>query len=376
MKPVVSPLLRSARLILPAAALLAATGGTAAVAAPAQAGISTGHVRSAPARSVTSAKLSWHPFKLLNGWKSATAKKLLTGTPAWALQNGVVYLRGAIRQPTAGGTAFASLPKQARPASNLYNQVFSQAAVPAVLFIGSDGTMAAYNGNADAFTSISGMSYPTASVKSHKFKLLNGWLSSQPIYQTGNPSYAISKGVVYLSGSLHGGGTSPLAFMLPKAARPAHALFISVYTVDGDTPGEIEIEPQGEVDIAGLGSAGYTSLATISFPVAATKWHKFKLTSGWKPFTKFDTAVPAYAVVNGIVYLDGAMKQSPAGTGLWTILPAATRTVHVVDIEVLTTSGTVGALTLTSNPAIASSQPASNAETMTSLAGVAYPPGS
>ena len=116
MKPVVSPLLRSARLILPAAALLAATAGTAALATPAQAGISAGHVRNAPARPVTSAKLSWHPFKLLHGWKSATAKKLLTGTPAWALQNGVVYLRGAIRQPTAGGTAFASLPKQARPA--------------------------------------------------------------------------------------------------------------------------------------------------------------------------------------------------------------------------------------------------------------------
>ena len=215
--------------------------------------------------------------------------------------------------------------------------------------------MEAYEGNADSFTSISGMSYPTASVKSHKFKLLNGWLSSQPTYGTGNPSYAISKGVVYLSGSLHGGGTSPLAFMLPKAARPAHALFISVYTVDGDTPGEVEIEPQGEVDIAGAGSAGYTSLATISFPVAATKWHKFKLASGWKPFSKFDTAVPAYAVVNGIVYLDGAMSQSPAGTGLWTILPAAARTVHVADIEVLTTSGTVGALTITSNPGIASS---------------------
>ena len=105
MKPVVSPLLRSARLILPAAALLAAMGGTAAIATPAQAGVSIGQVRSAPARAATSAaKLTWHPFKLLNGWKSATAKKLLTGTPAWALQNGVVYLRGAIRLPNAGGT--------------------------------------------------------------------------------------------------------------------------------------------------------------------------------------------------------------------------------------------------------------------------------
>ena len=234
MKPVVSPLLRSARLILPAAALLAAMGGTAAIATPAQAGVSIGQVRSAPARSAaTDAKLTWHPFKLLNGWKSATAKKLLTGTPAWALQNGVVYLRGAIRLPKAGDDAFALLPKQARPTGNLYNQVFSKGDVPAVLFIGTDGTMTAYNGNAQAFTSLSGLSYPTASVKSHKFKLLNGWLSSQPNFGTGNPSYAISKGIVYLSGSMHTGGTSPLAFILPKAARPAHALFISVYTVDG-----------------------------------------------------------------------------------------------------------------------------------------------
>jgi hypothetical protein len=373
MKPVVSPLLRSARLILPAAALLAAMGGTAALATPAQAGISIGHAHSALAKPP---KLTWHPFKLLSGWKSATAKKLVTGVPAWALQNGVVYLRGAIRQPSTGGTIFASLPKQARPTSNLYNQVFSKGDVPATLYIGANGLMEAYNGNADAFTSISGMSYPTASVKSHKFTLLNGWQSSQPVFGTGDPSYAISKGVVYLSGSLRAGGASPLAFKLPKAARPAHALFISVYTVDGSAPGEVEIEPQGEVDIAGTGAAEYTSLATISFPVAATKWHKFKLDSGWKPFTKFDTAVPAYAVINGIVYLDGAMDQSPAGDGLWAILPAATRTAHVVDIEVLTTSGTVGALTITSNPGIAGSVPVSNAQTMTSLSGVAYPPSS
>jgi hypothetical protein len=376
MKSVVSPLLRSARLILPAAALLAAMGGTAAIATPAQAGISAVHVRSAPASPAASAKLTWHPFKLLNGWKSATAKDLFTGTPAWALRNGVVYLRGAIRQPTDDGKTFASLPKQARPASNLYNQVISKADVPAVLYIGADGTMEAYNGNSDAFMSISAVSYPTASVKSHKFKLLNGWLSSQPTFGTGNPSYAISKGIVYLSGSMHTAGTSPLAFVLPKAARPAHALFISMYTVDGSTPGVLEIEPQGEVDISGAGAAAYTSLATISFPVAATKWHKFKLDSGWKSFTKFDTAVPAYAVINGIVYLNGAMDQSPAGDGLWTLLPAATRTVHVVDIAVLTTSGSVGALSITSNPGVVNSAPPSNAETMTSLAGVAYPPSS
>ncbi len=372
MKPLASLPLRSARLILPAAALLTAMGSAAAIASPVRAGLPAGRGYSAPA----TAKLTWHPLKLLNGWKSATAKLLATGVPSWALKNGVVYLRGAIRQPTGGGSMFASLPKDARPTGNLYNQVFSKANVPAVLFIGSDGAMAAYDGNADAFTSISAVSYPTASVKSHKFKLLNGWLSSQPAFQTGNPSYAISKGVVYLSGSMHSGGNSPLAFVLPKAARPAHTMFISVYTFDGTTPGVVEILPQGEVDIAGAGAAGYTSLATISFPVAATKWHHIALESGWKPFTKFDTVAPAYAVVNGIVYLNGAMRQSPAGDGLWTTLPVAARTAHVVDIEVMTTSGSVGAVTVTSRLGLVSSVPFSNAQAMTSLAGIAYPPSS
>jgi hypothetical protein len=372
MRPLASRALRSARLILPAAILLTAMGGAAAVASPVRAGLSIGRLHSAPATQV---KFTWHPFKLMHGWKSASAKLLVTGTPAWAFRDGVVYLRGAIKQPNAAGSAtFASLPKYARPASKLYIQVFTKSDVPGILYIGSGGTLQAFDGNAYSFTSLSGMSYPTASIKSHQLKLLNGWKSSQSIYQTGNPSDAISKGVVYLSGSMHTGGSSPLAFVLPKAARPAHAMFISTYTFDGASPGIVEILPQGEVDISGVGAAGYTSLATISFPVAGTKWHNFKLESGWKPFTKFDTVAPAYAVVNGVVYLNGAMRQSPAGNGLWTNIPAAARTADVADIEVMTTSGSVGAVTMTSSLGLVSSMPFSNAQMMTSLAGIAYPP--
>jgi hypothetical protein len=365
---------RSARLIWPAIALAAAMGATAAVAAPVQAGPPIGRVHSAPAKPV---KFNWHPFKLTNGWKSATAKKLVTGTPGWALRDGVVYLRGAIKQPKANGSdMFGALPKYARPASDLYIQVFSKSDAAGILYIGSDGAIEAYGGNSYAFTSLAAVSYPTASIKSHQLKLLNGWQSSQPAYDTGNPAYAISHGVVYLSGSLNTAGSSPFAFMLPKAARPTHVLFIPVYTFDGTDSGVIEILPQGEVDIAGANAPRYTSLATVSFPVAATKWHKFKLEAGWKPFTKFGSVAPDYAVVNGVVYLDGEMKHSAGGTALWTNLPAAARTTDVADREVMTTSASVGAVTLTSSLALVSSMPFTNAEEMTSLAGVAYPPSS
>jgi hypothetical protein len=374
MKPVTSLLRRPARLILPAVAVLTAMGSTAAVASPVQAGLPIGHVHSAPAKP---AKFNWHPFKLINGWKSASTKHLATGTPAWALRDGVVYLRGAIRQPNAAGhPTFASLPKYARPASDLYIQVSTSSDVPGILYIGSDGALEAYDGNAYSFTSLATVSYPTASIKSHQLKLLNGWQSSQPTYGTGDPSYSISHGVVYLSGSMHSAGSSPLAFVLPKAARPTHALFITVYTVDGSSPGVVEILPQGEVDMAGVGAPGYTSLASISFPVAGTKWHKFKLEAGWKPFTKFDTVAPAYAVVNGVVYLDGAMYQAPAGDGLWTSIPAAARAADDVAFEVMTTSDSVGAVTMAASQGLVSSRPLSNAQMMTSLAGIAYPPSS
>lgn len=370
MNPAARLLPRSARLILPAAALMTAMGGTAAVASPVQAGFATGRAQSDPA---TSATFTWHPLKLLHGWKSASTRRQVTGTPAWALRDGVVYLRGAIKQPKAGGNpAFASLPKDARPASVMYIQVFSRSDVPGILNVDSNGVLEAYDGNTHAFTSLSGVSYPSASIKSHAEHLLNGWQSSQSDYSTGDPSDVVRKGVVYLSGSMHAGSV-PLAFILPKAARPAHTIFLSVYTVDGTKPGLIEIVPQGEVEVTGAGATGFTSLANISFPVAATKWHKFKLESGWRA-SQFEGGPPVYAVVNGVVYLSGGIHQPHPGGGVWTNIPAAARPAGVVDIEVATTSGTVGALTLTSRLGHVSSMPFSNARMMTSLAGVSYPP--
>jgi hypothetical protein len=371
MKPAARLLPRSARLILPAAAVITAVGGAAAIASPVQARLPIGHANSAPARSAT---FTWHPLKLLHGWKSASTRLVVTGTPAWALRDGVVYLRGAIKQPKAAGSStFAALPKDARPASVLYIQVFSRSDVPGILNIDSNGELEAYDGNAYAFTSLSGVSYPAAPVKLHAELLLNGWQSSQSVYSTGGPSDVVRKGVVYLSGSMHGGST-PLAFILPKAARPAHTLYISVYTFDGTNPGLIEIVRQGEVEVTGMGAVGFTSLANISFPVAATKWHKFKLKSGWKAIPHFDGGPPVYAVVNGVVYLGGAIQQPHPGGSVWTNIPAAARAAGVVDIEVATNSGSVGALTVTSRLGYAHSVPVSNARLMTSLAGVAYPP--
>jgi hypothetical protein len=289
----------------------------------------------------------------------------------------VVYFRGAIRQPNPDGSdTFGKLPSYARPAHNRYSLVDTStrvSEVAGVLYIGSDGTLDAFGGNAYAFTSLAAVSYPTAVMKSRKLTLKNGWVSSQPAYDTGDPSYAVSGGVVYLSGSLHA-GTSHLAATLPKAARPNHELFVSVYTFEG-AAGWLQIFRTGQVEVFGTDAVDYTSLANISYPVAGTKWHNFKLEDGWKSGqVKFHTAAPAYTIINGVVYLNGSMTGAAAGNLIWTTPPAGVRTAaDVLNIEVDTAGGSVGDLLVTSRLGLVVSTPASNAEAFTSLAAIAYP---
>jgi hypothetical protein len=355
-------------LIVPAAALLTLIGGTAAAAAP-----KAGHL---PHAATAAAKLTWHPFTLINGWQSASKKELVTGKPAWAYRNGVVYFRGAITQSNPlGSSVFAKLPKYARPAHKLYIQVFTNGDEPGILYVGDGGTLKALDGNALTFSSLAAVSYPTAAVKSHKLTLKNGWTSSQSVYDTGDPSYAVSRGVVYLSGSLHKGGTSHLATILPRAARPAHRMVVAVYTFDGTDVGWVDIMPTGHVKVFGAEAHIFTSLANISCPVVGTTWHKFKLEDGWKSGqTTFGTAAPAYAIINGVVYLNGSMTGETAQSGLWATLPAGVRTAaDVLEIKVYTADGSTGDVAVTSGLGLVTSDPFSNAQAFTSLAAIAYP---
>lgn len=335
-------------------------------------------VTAAAAPATPSASFTWHTFKLLNGWKSASAPQLITGTPAWALHDGVIYLRGAITQPTPGGLAlFAKLPPSARSASDLYIQTYTQAETPGTVFIDTQsGGMQAFNGNSFAFTSLAGISYPTAKIKSQKLTLKNGWKPGQSVFGTGSPSYGLSGGVVHLSGSLDSGKTGFSAFVLPKGARPSHQLYISVYTFQGST-GSLEIKPTGSVVLFGSGAKSFASLANVSFPVGA-KWHTFKLQDGWKSGqASSNSGAPAYTIIDGVVYLTGAMVDPKGTIGLWTTLPAGVKTAKdVLEIEVYTVNSTAGGIAVTNSLGLVSENPFTNAQDFTSLAGVAYPQGS
>jgi hypothetical protein len=54
---------------------------------------------------------------------------------------------------------------------------------------------------AQGFTGLAGISYPAKAMAMSTLPLANGWQSSDSQWGTGDPSYSVSNGMVYLSGS-------------------------------------------------------------------------------------------------------------------------------------------------------------------------------
>ncbi|HEX9035342.1 MAG TPA: hypothetical protein VF834_26160 [Streptosporangiaceae bacterium] len=218
-----------------------------------------------PAKTTAQSKLT-----LVNGWKSSQVR-WSSGDPSYTVRGGVAYLSGSLHGGTS--SAFATLPAAARPASNLYLSVYTfSGSYGGIVYIGKNGTAEAYDGAATSYTSLAGISYPVASATRHPLTLHNGWVSSQGAYGTGNPSYSVINGVVYLNGSMHNASSSTGYFAtLPTGARPSHYLYLKTYQFGGAV-GEIQIYPSGIMwvysDPAATSSAGqFTTLSGISFPV-------------------------------------------------------------------------------------------------------------
>jgi hypothetical protein len=328
--------------------------------------------------------VTWHQLSTINGWTSGQSQ-YGTGGPAWAVQNGVVYLSGSVLQPSSTGQEFAVLPAAARPSKTLFIPVYTLDDTQGYLVIYPTGEMMAWaspESNAQGFTSLAGVSYPAPSLTTHKLTLEDGWKSSNGQYGTGDPSYAVSGGTVYLSGSLHQPvGTSEISTTLPAAARPAHTMYLTVYTYDG-TLGLVEIEPNGTMYTYMGGAQQFTSLAGISFPAASDTVHTLALDNGWvSGEPAHDTGDPAYWVSGGVVHLSGSVDQ-PSGTSeIFAVLPKADRPAHDLYIQVMVytpdNTAYAGTVLIAPDGAMqAYSQAPGSAQMYTSLAGVSFPLGS
>jgi hypothetical protein len=356
---------KAVRLAFPAAIAATILGGSAAFAVPADAA-----APAAPASA--SAAFAWNDFALINNWQADTTLSN-PGAPGWAVHHGVVYFRGRITDPNPdGSTVFATLPPNARPQHNVYISIAAYDYKTGYLFINKNGDVAAEGAGSATFSDLSGVSFPLPSIKTHKLALKNGWKSEQSNFGTGDPAYSVSNGIVYISGSLAGGSNGSQVATLPKAARPAHQIYLSVDTYR-ETTGTVEILASGAILVSGSSAASFTSLAGISYPVAGTKWHNFKLLNKWKSASaSYPTGKPGYALINGVVYLTGAIYGTAATSYEWAKLPRAITPPDVADIVTYTYAGTTGSIILYGRYALAGG-PGSNANSYTGLAGLSYP---
>ena len=214
---------------------------------------------------------------LENGWQSSDAE-YGTGDPSYSVSNGMVYLSGSLNQPAGDIQVFGVLPLAARPAHTMYLNVYGFDGGVTELEIDTNGNMLAYEGGAQQYTSLAGVSFPVASAATNQITLINGWQSAQPSYGTGDPSYSVKNGVVHLSGSLlqppAPGDTQDFA-VLPVAARPKYYLYINTEVSPPDSiaaAGDIVISPDGRLYSNSYPlseSEAFTSLAGISYPVGS-----------------------------------------------------------------------------------------------------------
>jgi hypothetical protein len=84
-----------------------------------------GYAASVATAKAPAVKIHWTALHLINGWTSGKnyykSSRLNTGSPAYAVLNGVVYLSGSVDTTNSSitGDAFTVLPKGARPAHEL-----------------------------------------------------------------------------------------------------------------------------------------------------------------------------------------------------------------------------------------------------------------
>jgi hypothetical protein len=370
-----SAVVKSAVLGIPAAALLMAAGAASA-ATMQQTTRAAAQAVHRGVRTASAANVTWHNLSLINGWQTATG----TGSPRYAISNGVVYLTGGLTQLSPGSEEFAVLPKAARPSHAMYRSITGFGGVEVTLFILPGGEMQAFSNptsTAQQFSSLTGVSYPVAGTTWHKLSLINGWVSaSSASSNTGSPAYTVKNGIVYLSGSVkQTSGSNSVFAVLPKAARAGVKMYLTDYMFQ-QTRGSLVITKTGAISaLSGPQSEAqaFTSLAAISYPAKGTTWHNLTLKNGWTT-TSFGTGSPAYAVKNGIVYLSGSLRQ-PSGSFIqFARAPAAIRPATSQVMPIFTRGGTYGYFADEPNSRMdVSSNPARNAQLFASLAAISYP---
>jgi hypothetical protein len=362
-----------------------AGGRRALTALVAAAGLACGLGAGAPAAHAGTG-CTWAPIPLASGWQSEQGT-YLTGDPSFCVEDdGMVYLSGsAATFSSSAGEVLGYLPAEARPANVIYLDVYTLNGTYGVLRIDTYGNISTYGGTggSTSYTSLAGVSFPSASVLQWPVSLENGWQSAQSIWNTGNPAVSISNNVVHLSGGVRRpagnatGATEAVFDLTSQSLWPADNCFWpEVYTyagginnisvINGANP-EAFFYPAGTLFATnGL----YTSLAGISYPAGSAPWQGLALTKGQAAF--YDCAGAAYVTEGDVVYLGGAVALPAGFAGTFTVLPPSVRPTHYL---YMIASGDVPVM-IAPDGTVTVTRPLTAAQAQLPLSGLSYALGS
>jgi hypothetical protein len=231
-----------------------------------------------------------------------------TNQPAFALDNGVVYLRGAMSNGTS--THAFTLPPGFRPSAMIWVPVNQANATKGRLQIDTDGKVyvsAEFNiwGNAQGFTSLDGVSFTVKPTGYSTIPLKNGWQA-----YTRAPAVQDTGTYIRLQGSMWSSGTSNYAFNLPVGFRPSAPVYVPVDLFNAakgrlyiDTAGDVYVQAENNMQDA----YGFTSLEGVTFAKSGSGFLALTGSNGW---TNYGTRGPAVTNRNGVVMLQGALRTS------------------------------------------------------------------
>ena len=316
------------------------------------------------------------PLTLKNGWTNAPF-----GTSNAAVSNvsGIVHFKGAIATTGSNSVPF-TLPKAFRPATDVYVPVDMCDATNGRLFIQPSGVVSVEAetdfANAACFTSLDGAQFAKSATSFTSLTLKNGWTNAP--FSTSSAAVRAIDGVVYFKGAIATSGTNAVPFTLPKAFRPATAVYVKVDLCDA-TNGRLFIRPNGVVTVqaeTGFSNAQcFTSLDGASFAKAPAFFTNLTLQNGWVT-SPFGTSKAAVRGISGAVYLKGAIATSGSNTVPFT-LPANFHPGTTVFVPVDLCNATNGRLVIQHNGIVsveAENGTFSNAQCFTSLDGVSFIP--
>ena len=291
---------------------------------------------------------TWAPITLASGWQSEQGT-FDTGDPSYCVEDdGTVYLSGSVGTygSSTAGITVGYLPSEAWPANVLYLDVYTLNGTHGVLRIDTSGVIEAYGGQGDTtqYTSLAGVSYPSASVPQWPIPLENGWQSAQGLYNTGNPALSFSDGVVHLSGSLWRPAGSPTPGPMEAASDLTNPSFwpadncydpdtytyggaMSTISVINGSTAEALFYPAGTLFAT---NGRYTSLAGISYPAGgqgAVPWQQVPLLAG-QASSSFFCAGLAFVPIGDDVYFGGDLTLPVGFVGEFAVLPPAVRPAH------------------------------------------------